>query len=326
MAYDRPWLSYQEQLEQLKLRGMVITDDVAALDYLQRIGYYRLSAYWYPFRHFRPEQNPETGVIEVKAQNKFIDNSEFIDAVNLYLFDKQLRLLLIDALERIEVSLRVEIAYLLGKRNAFAHINVNQFHPSFVRKPIKGTNKTAWEFWLEKYQGLVSRSKEDFVRHYLANHGPNIPIWVAVEVFDFGAISQLISMMKIKDQQTIAEKYCVSGWQVFKSWIFGLSYLRNLVAHHSRLWNRNITTKPSIPKSEEATWYASFRGNEDLLSKPFLLIAITRQLMLCICPNTQWHIRLQQHLLSFPKQHSDKKLNLNSVGVDEKWQDWWSTK
>lgn len=229
-------------------------------------------------------------------------------------------------MERIEVSLRVEIAYLLGKRDAFAHIDINQFHPSFVRKSVKSGRQTVWDAWLEKYQGLVSRSKEDFVRHYLANHGPNIPVWVAVEVFDFGALSQLISMMKIKDQQTIAEKYCVSDWQVFKSWIFGLSYLRNLVAHHSRLWNRNITTKPSIPKSDEATWYASFRGNEDLLSKPFLLMAITRQLMHCVCPNTEWHVRLQKHLLSFPNQHSDKKLSLSSVGVAENWQDWWNKK
>ncbi|HEY9042658.1 MAG TPA: Abi family protein [Rheinheimera sp.] len=326
MAYNRPWLSFQQQLEQLKQRGMVVTDDAAALDYLQRIGYYRLSAYWYPFRHFRPEVNQETGVVKVKAQNDFIDNTRFIDAVNIYLFDKQLRLLLIDALERIEVSLRVDIAYLLGKQGAFAHTDIKQFHPSFVGKPMHGSSKTAWEIWLEKYQGLVNRSKEDFVRHYLANHGPDIPIWVAVEVFDFGAISQLISMMKIKDQQTIAEKYCVSDWQVFKSWIFALSYLRNLVAHHSRLWNRNITTKPSIPRSNEIPWCASFRGNENLLSKPFLLMAITRQFMLCICPNTNWHIRLQQHLMTFPQQYSDKKLSLNSVGISANWLEWWQSK
>lgn len=326
MAYDRPWLSFQQQLDQLKQRGMVVTDDAAALEYLHRIGYYRLSAYWYPFRHFRPEQCPESGLVEVKAQNDFVDNTQFIDAVNLYLFDKQLRLLLTDALERIEVSLRVDLAYLLGKRGAFAHLDVKQFHPSFVRKPIKGSNKSAWEFWLEKYQGLVSRSKEDFVRHYLAKHGPDMPIWVAVEVFDFGALSQLISMMKIKDQQTIAEKYCVYDWQAFKRWIFALSYLRNLVAHHSRLWNRNITTKPSIPATDDTVWYAAFRGNEELLSKPFLLMAITRQFMQCICPNTEWHIRLQQHLLSFPLQYSDKKLSLNSVGVATNWQDWWGEK
>lgn len=153
MAYNRPWLSFQQQLEQLKQRGMVVTNDAAALDYLQRIGYYRLSAYWYPFRHFRPEQNPETGLIEVKAQNDFVDKTQFIDAVNLYLFDKKLRLLLIDALERIEVSLRVDIAYLLGKRGSFSHIDVKQFHPALFVNRLKAVINRLGIFGLKNIRG-----------------------------------------------------------------------------------------------------------------------------------------------------------------------------
>lgn len=322
MPYNRPWLSFKQQLDQLKDRGMAVTDEAAALDYLERIGYYRLSGYWYPFRHFKPENNTASGSIEIKAQNQFIDNTQFIDAVNLYLFDKKLRLLLTDALERIEVSLRVDIAYLLGQRSTFAHIEINQFHPSFVRRSMSGGKLSAFDAWIEKYRGLVSRSKEDFVRHYLTIHGNELPIWVAIEVFDFGALSQLISMMKIGDQQKIADKYGVSDWQVFSSWVFALSYLRNLVAHHSRLWNRNITANPKPPKQGVKAWHHAVNNDHSLLAKPFVLMAISMDLLREICPNTQLPKKLIEHLNQFPQQCSDKKLTLHSMGLVGNWQEW----
>ena len=123
MAYNRPWKSFAEQLELLKSRGMVVTDEAAALRYLERIGYYRLTAYWYPFRVFKLEQDPTTKVLRTVRTDQFVADTQFVDAVELYLFDKKLRLLVLDALERIEIALRVDIAYLLGQRNTFAHLD-----------------------------------------------------------------------------------------------------------------------------------------------------------------------------------------------------------
>ena len=100
---------------------MIITDDAAALSYLERIGYYRLTAYWYSFRVFRLEQDPTTKALSTVRTDQFETNTQFVDAVELYLYDKKLRLLVMDALERIEIGLRVDIAYLLGQRNTFAH-------------------------------------------------------------------------------------------------------------------------------------------------------------------------------------------------------------
>ncbi|HAA45036.1 MAG: Abi family protein [Halomonas sp. 54_146] len=89
MGYSRPWTSFSEQLELLKFRGMVVTDEAAALDYLQRVGYYRLSAYWYPFRKFEVVQDNKTGKLSTKAMDEFQPGTQFVDAVHLYLFDKQ---------------------------------------------------------------------------------------------------------------------------------------------------------------------------------------------------------------------------------------------
>ena len=325
-TYNRPWKSYEEQLELLKSRGMVVTDEQAALSYLERVGYYRLSAYWYPFRQFKIVQGPGSQRLYTQAQDDFHPDTQFVDAVKIYLFDKQLRLYLADALERIEISLRVDLAYLLGERSQFAHIeNVKaHFHPGFASQPFQqGNHQTCFDAWLSKYRSLVDRSKEEFVRHYHQNHGPELPVWVAVEILDFGAISQLFSMLNVKDQESIAARYGVPNWKVFKSWLFSLSYLRNLVAHHSRLWNRNITSKPKLPQKGEIRWCDSFIEDEDTRFKPFLLLAITRMLTKAICPNTEWHHRLAECLEQFPEQHSSKKLSLKGMGISENWKDWW---
>lgn len=130
-------------------------------------------------------------------------------------------------------------------------------------------------------------------------------------------------MLNVKDQQAIANRYGIPDWQLFKSWLFSLSYLRNLVAHHSRLWNRNITSKPMLPKQGDIPWFDSFIGTEDHGFKPFLLVSITRMLVKSICPRTEWHHRLADHLRQFPEQHSSKKLSLTGMGITEDWEEWW---
>jgi len=321
MAYQRPWKSYQEQLAILQSRGMVITDQAAALNYLERVGYYRLSAYWYPFRVFELQQDPETKTLQTVRKDEFIANTQFVDAVKLYLFDKKLRLLVLDALERIEVAIRVDVAHLLGKQNTFAYQDIKHFHPTFANRKRHG--KTHFQHWQERYASLLSRSKEDFVKHYKAQHGAHLPIWVAVEVWDFGAISQLFSIMRVPEQQSIATKYGVSDFKVFASWLRSLNYLRNLAAHHSRLWNRNVIDQPSLPKQGEIDWCNEFIGKPDLIAKPFLLLAIVRHMTKVICPNTEWNQRVRQHIDAFPSIHSDKQVSSDDMGTVENWRDWW---
>lgn len=322
MVYNRPWKSFPEQLELLKSRGMVVTDEAAAQDYLQRVGYYRLSAYWYPFRKFEVVQAGRTGKPATRALNEFHTDTQFVDAVRLYLFDKQLRLQAMDALERIEVALRVDLAHLLGKRSVFAHLDPDQLHPSFIRKKLRG-GLTRFEKWEDKCLSLERRSKEDFAKHYRAKHGEPFPIWVAVETWDFGAVSQFFAMMRVKDQLTLASRYGVTDWHTFQTWLRSLNYLRNVCAHHSRLWNRNVADQPSLAGTDNTDWCRSFAGRNDLIAKPFLLLAICRHMVKIICPDTRWHERLANHLRSFPGQHSQRELSMMDTGVPEDWESWW---
>ena len=117
--YEKPYLSPKEQVELLMSRGMEITDLAKAEECLARIGYYRLSAYWYPFRK---EQN---GAVE----DNFKEGTTFSLSLDYYVFDKKLRLLTLDAIERVEIALRTDIALLLGKFDRQAHRN-----PEFLHK------------------------------------------------------------------------------------------------------------------------------------------------------------------------------------------------
>ena len=322
MAYNRPWKSFSEQLQLLKDRGLIITDDDAALRYLERIGYYRLSAYLHTFRQF--ELKMEDAKIISTRLDSFVANTHFEDAIKLYWFDRRLRLILMDALERIEVAVRVDIAYLLGQKDAFVHHDIKYFHPRFATRMNKRAGKSAFDLWHEKYGSLVNRSKEDFVKHYKRNHGDDLPIWVAIEVWDFGAMSQLFAMMKVPDQTKVANKYGLSDFKIFASWLRALNYLRNLAAHHSRVWNRNVVDQPKLPKQGEIAWCDGFIGKDDLIAKPFLLMAICKQLMVVINPDSAWHLRLADLLGEFPEIQSDRKPSIEDMGTPENWETWWN--
>ncbi|MDH2374878.1 Abi family protein [Cobetia sp. 3AK] len=323
MAYDRPWKSFQEQLSLLIERGMQVGDESAALEYLEHVGYYRLSAYWYPFRVFETAGNDQHDRPITQATDQFVPDTQFIDAVRLYLFDKELRLRLTDALERIEIALRVDIAYLLGESDAFAHLHRATFHPSFARRKSGRDPRDSFEKWQERCEGMERRSKEDFVKHYRKKHGSRLPIWVAVETWDFGTLSQLFAMMKVPDQIRIALKYGIQDWKVFQSWLRSLNYLRNVCAHHSRLWNRNVIDQPRLPKQGEVPWCDEFRDAKRL-ARPFLLLSIVRHMALMVCPETEWHRRLQAHLEVFPVPHSRRGLTLEDMGAPPGWERWWA--
>lgn len=140
----KPWRSFPDQLARLESHGLITECKAAALDYLQRIGYYRLSGYWYPMR--MTDKDRSTPKNPVRSSD-FIPGSRFEDAVRLYVFDKKLRLLALDALERIEMALRVDIAHLLGELDPLAHENPSWLNPSclhgnFTKQKIKkGKNK-----------------------------------------------------------------------------------------------------------------------------------------------------------------------------------------
>jgi abortive infection bacteriophage resistance protein len=330
VSYDKPWQSYQDQLTQLTKRGLVVTDTDKALYYLERIGYYRLSGYWYPFRE-RSEvccsltalngKKLKKGKVDRLVLDTFKPDACFKNAIDLYVFDKKLRLLVLDVIERIEIGLRVDISHTLGKKCPFAYLKPELLFEGFAYKLNDQTGVTGHHQWIARHANLIARSKEEFIKHHKTKYGLPLPIWVVCEIWDFGTLSTLFAGMTKADQDEIASKYEVSDGQVLASWLRSLNYLRNVCAHHSRLWNRNIVDQPKLPRDGEVSWTTPFIGNSHSLARPFLLLCISKHLLTIINPSSTWGERLKKLLMGFPDlQHLG--LNLKGMGAIDNWEEW----
>lgn len=330
MNYPKPWKSHEEQLDQLVARGMQVTDRERALDCLERIGYYRLSGYWYAFRE-RVAQPPllDKGGEELRKAkpgtliaDRFRPGATFQNAVDLYVFDKQLRLLAMDALERIEVALRVDVSHTLGRLDKFAYLKPEFFHQEFSSKLDQNSGLSRHHEWLAKHARLIGRSKEDFVRHHKDKYGLPLPIWVACEVWDFGTMSALFGGMRETEQDAIAVQYGIGNGRIFATWLRSLNYLRNVCAHHSRLWNRNIVDQPRLTPATEHPWVEPFVADDHARARCFLLLAIARHLLQVVNPRSSWPARMRSHLRSFPEL-SHLGLNLAGMGAPTDWEKHW---
>ncbi|MFT3719290.1 Abi family protein [Pseudorhodoferax sp.] len=315
-TYNKPYLTFEQQLALLKGRGLGVTDEAAALACLRRIGYYRLSAYWYPLRQTVLSQAAGSSQITVQRADAFRPGSTFEQVLALYVFDKRLRLLVLDAVERIEVALRVDVSYRLGRRDPFAHMNPALLHGNFTKK-VNATGRTAYQNWLDKHQQMVARSREDFVRHYQQKYGEPFPLWVAVELWEFGMLSTFYQGMQVADKDAIAARYGLPDGQLLQSWLRALNFVRNVAAHHSRLWNKNLVDQPKLPRAGAVPAFDPVIGQPAVASRLFVMLCILLHMMRVVSPNSSWPARLRQLLDGFPAAPG---LSLADMGFPAGWE------
>lgn len=229
----KPFKSYQELLNLLEMRGMYIEDHERAKRKLEQIGYYRLSGFWYPCRKFSEVQSE-------KRLDDFSVGTSFHEVFSLYLFDKRLRLLLLDALERVEIYVRAIVAHELSKTDPLAYKNPRKFiNPNFIDSQKIGKNWDALEKEIKKH---IERSKEDFVLHHLQKK-LEIPFWAVVETWDFGLLSKYYGVLKERYAIEVCKRISPELHpRVLKNWLYNLNIIRNRCAHHSRIWNRSTNT------------------------------------------------------------------------------------
>lgn len=265
--YDKPALAIVQQLDLLRSRGMVIEDDEAARLTLAAVSYYRLSGYWYPFRQ-----------VDAAGQrlDTFRDGTTFGQSVALYEFDRRLRLELLDAVERVEIALRTAVTYRFAlAAGAFGHVDPTQFRPTFDHAD-----------WLRRLEEEIGRSRESFVVHYRTRYDspPHLPLWMATEVMSFGALSRLFQHLQAPIQREIAGAYGVHH-SVLASWMHVVAVVRNLCAHHARIWNRELGVRPKVPE-RDARW----RGVAT--NRLFGILLILRSMLHAQGAGEQWARRI----------------------------------
>lgn len=235
MKYKKPALSFDDQISRLKSRGLQFNDETSAKKMLSRISYYRLRAYTYPFQD---NTNPD---------HPFIEKVDFETILKLYKFDRKLRLLVFGALEKIEIALRTQIIYQMAmKHGSHWHIDQNMYYDKF--RAITQ---------LSELQKEVDRSDETFIKHYKAKYTTpeDPPSWMGLEVTSFGTLSKLYqNINNTREKKAIAKSFGLKNVYILQNWMFCFSILRNICAHHGRLWNRRLTAIPQLPYNNQFTF------------------------------------------------------------------------
>ena len=260
--------SIQEQIELLKQRGMIIKDEDFACLHLRNISYYRLKGYWWDMQ-------------KDKNNHVFQRGSCFEDVIARYSFDKELRLILFDAIETIEIALRTKMIYHLSQSYGGLYYMNDSF---FVSKELHQQH-------LADLMNEFMRSGEVFIKEYKRKYGvweeqkcvsltQQPDAWVIFEVATFGTLSKIYKNLnhQIPEKAKIANEFGLNLHNELSSWLEAISYLRNIVAHHSRVWSRTMVKRPMDIRNPKRIWLQNTLP-EAAQKKPYLVI--TAMLYLC---------------------------------------------
>lgn len=216
--------TYEEQVSILKERGLHIENEQKAIEVLKRINYYRLTAYG----------------LTLKTSDKvdqFKSGISFEHILKLYEFDKELRLLLLDAIESIETAFRAHIAY----------YHAHTYGAVAYKDPTHFKNETYHAKFLTNLErSLKENERELFVKHHHTKYQSNFPIWVAVEVLSFSTLSMMFKNLHNQDKQTISKEHYSMDFKYIESWLYTLTMIRNICAHHGRLYSKTLTIRPQV--------------------------------------------------------------------------------
>lgn len=228
-----------------------------------------------------------------------------------------------DGVERIEIAVRMRVGYALGRHSPFAHLDPETFLPTFVKHQVD--LKTGWPTrpskhaeWLQRVAERRDGSDEAFVAHFRENYDGHMPIWALTEFLELGHLSRLYQGLTDGDAQEIASAFAVPTKKLMSSWLASVNYVRNVAAHHSRLFNRKLQNAPSRPKIGVVPLLDHLRDENSPKSTfgVYNVLAVIAYLLRSIDGSVDWGHRLVTLLQEFP---SSPDLPLASLGVPEKW-------
>ncbi|MEX2231633.1 MAG: Abi family protein [Cyclobacteriaceae bacterium] len=297
MQYLKPPLTYHQQIELLESRGLSIPDHAQAAHYFKHISYYRLSAYALPFQN---------------TKDVFNAGTTFDDLLNLYLFDRELRIIVFDAIERIEVAIRAQIIYQLShKYGSHWQDDPTIFVPQYVNRAniaidvFADTQKIIQDH-------CSAKRPEVFIKHYMSRYTlpTTPPSWMSIELLTIGQLSRLYSGLKHNSDKYDIATYFGLHHTLLQSWFHTLTYVRNICAHHSRLWNREFAIQPDIPKKALPLPWISLKHNNN--RRCFYSLCILKYLLQTVNPGGHF----KQRLLALLQEHPTVPVQFLGIPTD----------
>jgi len=279
MKYTKPALSIQQQIDLLASRGMVFNEQKSAERHLGHLNYYRLSGYW---RRYQQSGN----------SHLFLPGTTFDQVISDYTFDRKLKILMLDAIEKLEISIRTRWAHELGLRHgAHAHLD----GVLFKARSQRWNHRLAVTYFVR----TVEQSKEEFIHHLNNTYDELLPpVWAIVESSSLGQISRWFSNLRqANDRKAIASAYQVDE-QLLSSFLHHLSVARNICAHHARLWDRKMSLKARLPRKNPTDLVQSLNHlHRECVYNTLTLMA---WLVSRIDPTDNWIKKVKDHVLNHP--------------------------
>jgi abortive infection bacteriophage resistance protein len=278
--------TYQEQIEKMRSRGCEIINENVAIEFLKRVNYYRFSGYFFAFK---------------QDDQSFADEVSFEKIASVYAFDQELRFLIMKAVSEIELSAKSIISYYHGHQyGALGYMDLENFCEKHDHKRF-----------VEQFESVMRNNRNaQFAKHHFVKYGGNFPIWVATELFTMSMISIFYADLKTADKKAIAKEYN-TDYVHLESWLHSSSVLRNICAHHGRLYPARFHQPPKLPrtyiKNTEIGTYSL--GRQMCMLK---LLFANRQ--------SDWNNSFVLPLSALMEKHG-KSLVTKKMGFPENWED-----
>lgn len=295
MRYTKPATTVQEQISLLQQRGMLISDVPNAEHFLSNISYYRLAGYWWPMQ-------------ADKVNHIFKPGSRFENVIALYNFDRELRILLFDVIERIEIALRSKLIYHLA----------NEFDPWWFEDARHFKNTVNHRASLDSIDRELKQSKDTFIKEHYSKYLTDRrrpPSWKTLEVVSFTTLSKLYANLlpSIKSKDMIAAELNTANHTYLQSWLQSVAQIRNICAHHGRLWNKNLPGRPKLLRKPPAPWLVQVPPVTEH-HKIYVHLCCMKYLLDVISPGHHFGSKLTALLAKYPT------VDIHALGFNVKWQ------
>jgi len=291
ISYSKTCTLPQDLIPLLKKRGLFIADEQRAISYLTNIGYFRLSAYLYP-------------LLEMPKENHIYKSGATFDiALDMYRFDRKLRILLFNEIEKIEVAIRSAMNNLISDAlgDVFWMTNVANF-----------SNYVIFAKTTALIQTEIEKTKEEFIEHFKNKYSnPFPPAWMISEIIPLGILYNVFNNLKSKNiKKKIAIHFGVS-LPTFTSWMLVLSNLRNLCGHHARLWNKEIPIVSHNLNNPVFSWITPAITD---MKRVYFRICIIKYLLFTVSPNNRFTEKLKLLLAEYPT------VDIRAMGFPANWE------
>lgn len=306
--YTKPALTFEEQISLLKSRGLVIDDEKRATRHLSNVSYYRISAYMLSFKKLDADGN---------VLDEFEKGTTWDNVYDLYKFDRKLRLLIFDAIERIEIALRTQVIYQLShKYGSHWQTKKNIFKPTYI-DPRTGKRVNVYNL-VKKHIALELKKNDTvFIKHYKSkyNKPTTPPSWMSIELLYFSELSKICQgLAQRADRTALAKAFGIMDEEIFCSWLHTLNYIRNICAHHARLWNIKVDVVPKkYFNKTDKVWLTDNEVKCVQSTKLYYTLCVILYILQTVNPGTKFKRHFYELLEKYPT------VNVGFMGFPENW-------